>query len=166
VAATPEDLQCDLLPVSIVTDEYFADLKALITTAEEKIAESETALNELLEEEAENFLDSSNFANDTINDANVKKRIRDLKGNAAAKTEIQVLEKYLQLKEDMADGKRVQKALKYELLTQLVDKYKALTIDETRYLVVEKKWLTTLAERLKMHTTVRSISLNCMIAPN
>ena len=25
---------------------------------------------------------------------------------------------------------------------------------------------TTLAERLKMHTTVRSISLNCMIAPN
>ncbi len=148
VAATPEDLQCDLLPVSIVTDEYFADLKALITAAEEKIAESETALNELLEEEAENFLDSSNFTNDTINDGNVKKRIRDLNGNAAAKAEIKVLEKYLQLKEDMADGKRVQKALKYELLTKLVDKYKVLTEDETRYLVLEKKWLATLAERL------------------
>ena len=148
IATTPEDLQCDLLPVSIVTDEYFADLKALITAAEEKIAESETALNELLEEEAENFLDSSNFANDTINDGNVKKRIRDLKSNPANKAEIQLLEKYLHLKEDMADGKRVQKALKYELLTRLVDKYKALTVDETRYLVVEKKWLASLAERL------------------
>ncbi|MFA6335169.1 MAG: type I restriction-modification system subunit M [Bacteroidales bacterium] len=148
VATTPEEVLCDLLPVSIVIDEYFADMKALITAAEEKTAESETALNELLEEEAENFLDSSNFANDTINDGNVKKRIRDLKGKPDTKDELKILEKYLQLKEDMADGKRVQKALKYDLLIKLADKYKALTEDEIRCLVVEKKWLASLAERL------------------
>jgi type I restriction enzyme M protein len=33
-------------------------------------------------------------------------------------------------------------------LTKLADKYKALTEEETRYLVLEKKWLATLAERL------------------
>ena len=78
----------------------------------------------------------------------LKKRIRDLKGKPDTKDEIQVLEKYLQLKEDIADGKRVQKALKYDLLTKLADKYSTLTEDETRCLVVEKKWLATLAERL------------------
>lgn len=157
-AATPEDVVCDLLPVSVVIDEYFAEMKALILAAEEKIAEGETALNELLEEEAENYLDSSNFANDTINDGTIKKRIRDLKGKPDAKAEIKVLEKYLTLKEDIADGKRVQKALKYELLEMLVKKYAALTEDETRRLVVENKWLATLAALLE--SEMQQISQN------
>lgn len=147
-ATTPDEVVCDLLPVSVVIDEYFADMKALILAAEEKIAEGEISLNELLEEEAENYLDSSNFANDTINDGNVKKRIKELKGKASAKEEIKVLERYLELKEDIADGKRVLKALKYELLEMLIKKYDQLTETETKQLVVEKKWFATLADRL------------------
>ena len=133
-------------------------MKALIVTAEEKIAEGETALNELLEEEAENYLDSSNFTNDTINDGNVKKRIRDLKGKPDAKAEIKVLEKYLALKEDIADGKRVQKALKYELLEMLVKKYDSLTEAETKQLVIENKWMATLAALLE--SEMQQISQN------
>ena len=106
---------CDLLPVSIVTDVFFANQKALIVAAEEKIAEGEAALSELLEEEAEHYLESSNFTNDTINDGNVKKRIKELKGQAAAKEEINVLEKYLQLKEDIADGKTGAESLEIRL---------------------------------------------------
>lgn len=157
-AATPDDVVCDLLPVSVVIDACFGEMKALIVAAEEKITEGETGLNELLEEEAENFLDSSNFANDTINDGNVKKRIRDLKGNPNAKAEIKVLEKYLQLKEDIADGKRVQKALKYELLDMLVKKYENLTEAETKRLVVENKWMATLAALLE--SEMQQISQN------
>lgn len=157
-ASTPEDVVCDLLPVSVVIDACFGEMKALILAVEEKIAEGETALNELLEEEAENFLDSSNFANDTINDGNVKKRIRDLKGKPDAKAEIKVLEKYLAIKEDIADGKRVQKALKYELLEMLVKKYDNLTEAETKQLVVENKWMATLAALLE--SEMQQISLN------
>ena len=148
-AATPEDVVCDLLPVSVVIDACFGEMKALILAAEEKIAEGETALNELLEEEAENYLDSSNFTNDTINDGNVKKRLRDLKGKAEAKAEIKILEKFLQLKEDIADGRRVQKVLKFELLEMLVAKYASLTEAETKQLVVENKWMVTLAALLE-----------------
>lgn len=157
-AATPEDVACDLLPVSVVIDACFGEMKALILAAEEKIAEGETALNELLEEEAENYLDSSNFTNDTINDGNVKKRIRDLKGKPDAKAEIKVLEKYLTIKEDIADGKRVQKALKYELLEMLVKKYDSLTEAETKQLVVENKWMSTLAALLE--SEMQQISQN------
>ena len=147
-ATTPDEVVCDLLPVSVVIDEYFGDMKALILAAEEKIAEGETALNELLEEESENYLDSSNFANDIINDGNIKKRINGLKGKASTKEEIKVLEHYLELKEDIADGKRVLKALKYELLEQLVKKYDQLTETKIKQLVVEKKWSSALAARL------------------
>lgn len=157
-AATPEDVVCDLLPVPIVIDEYFPELKALIAAAEEKIAESETTLNELIEEEAVNFLDSTNFANDTINEGNVKKRIKELKDKTNAKEEIRILEKYLALKEDIADGRRVQKALKYELLDKLIVQYKALTEAEIRRLVVENKWFGTLAERL--NSEMQQISQN------
>jgi len=149
---------CDLLPVSVVIDKYFVEMKALILAAEEKIAEGETAQNELLQEEAENYLDSSNFANDTINDGTIKKRIRDLKGKANAKAEIKVLEKYLKLKEDIADGKRVQKALKYELLEMLVKKYDNLTEAEIKQLVVENKWMATLAVLLE--SEMQQISQN------
>lgn len=157
-AATPEDVVCDLLPVSVVIDVYFSEMKALILAAEEKIAEGETALNELLEEEADNYLDSSNFANDSINDGTIKKRIRDLKGKTDAQAEIKLLEKYLTIKEDIADGKRVQKALKYKLLVMLVTKYENLTEAETKQLVVENKWMATLATLLE--SEMQQISQN------
>jgi len=147
-AATPDDVVCDLLPVSVVIDAFFNELKTLIQAAEERIAENEAQLNELLEEEAENYLDADTFENKTLSDGNVKKKLKELKGKANTKKEIEVLEQYLNLKEEIADAKRVQKVLKYELLTKLVDKYKQLTEAEIKELVIEKKWVASLAARL------------------
>ena len=147
-AATPDDVACDLLPVSVVIDAFFVELKTLIQAAEERIAENEAQLNELLEEEAENYLDADTFENKTLSDGNVKKKLRDLKGKANTKEEVKVLERYLNLKEEIADAKRVQKVLKYELLTKLDDKYKQLAEAEIKELVIEKKWFATLSARL------------------
>jgi len=147
-AATPDDVVCDLLPVSVVIDEFFIELKTLIQAAEERIAENETQLNELLEEEAENYLDADTFENKTLSDSTIKKKLKDLNGKANTKEEIKVLERYLNLKEEIADAKRVQKVLKYDLLTKLVDKYKQLTEAKIKELVIEKKWFATLAARL------------------
>jgi len=147
-AATPDDVVCDLLPVSVVIDAFFNELKTLIQAAEERIAENEAQLNELLEEEAENYLDADTFENKTLSDGNVKKKLKELKGKANTKKEIEVLEQYLNLKEEIADAKRVQKVLKYELLTKLDDKYKQLTEVEIKELVIEKKWVASLAARL------------------
>ena len=69
-----------------------------------------------------------------------------------------MLEKYLAIKEDIADGKRVQKALKYELLEMLVKKYDSLTEAETKQLVVENKWMATLAALLE--SEMQQISQN------
>ena len=83
-AATPEDIVCDLLPVPIVVDEYFADKRNLIVAAEELLSQNEAQLAELIEEQAENYLDEDNFLDGKMTDANIKKRIKALDKKADA----------------------------------------------------------------------------------
>lgn len=146
-AATPEDIVCDLLPVPIVIDEYFAEKRDVITAAEELLAQNEAQLAELVEEQAENYLDEDNFPDSKITDANVKKRIKVLDKKTDA-DEIAVLQKYLDLKGDISLNKKLIKERKYDLLTALVVKYADLSEEEIKRLVIEKKWLASLALRL------------------
>ncbi len=146
-AATPEDIVCDLLPVPIVIDEYFADKRNLIIAAEELLSQNEAQLAELIEEQAENFLDEDNFPDGKMTDANIKKRIKALDKKADAE-ELAVLQKYLKLKEDISFVKRTIKNLKYDLLTALLDKYAALSEADIKRLVIEKKWFASLGSCL------------------
>jgi type I restriction enzyme M protein len=145
-AVNPEDIICDLLPVSIVIDEYFSEMKTLIQTAEERLSENEIKLTELQEEHAD-YLDPSNFADEKLNDGNIKKRVKGLNKKKDAE-EIAVLEQYLSIKEEISETKRVLKVLKYELLIKITEKYPKLTEKEIKRLVIEKKWFATLANRL------------------
>jgi type I restriction enzyme M protein len=146
-AATPEDVVCDLLPVSIVIDEYFAEKRDVIAAAEELLAQNEGQLAELVEGQAENYLDEDNFPDSKMTDANVKKRIKALDRKIDA-DEIAVLQKYLDLKGDISLNKKLIKERKYDLLTALVVKYADLSEEEIKRLVIEKKWFASLALRL------------------
>ena len=146
-AATPEDIVCDLLPVPIVIDEYFADKRNLIVAAEELLSQNEAQLAELIEEQAENFLDEDNFPDGKMTDANIKKRIKALDKKADAE-ELAVLQKYLDLKGDISLNKKLIKERKYDLLTALLVKYAALTEEDIKRLVIEKKWFVSLGSRL------------------
>ena len=146
-AATPEDVVCDLLPVPIVIDEYFAEKRDLITAAEELLAQNEAQLAELIEEQAENYLDEDNFHDGKMNDGNIKKRIKALDKKSDAE-EIAVLQNYLKLKGDISLNKKLIKERKYDLLTALIVKYANLSETEIKRLVIEKKWLASLSVRL------------------
>ncbi len=146
-AATPEDIVCDLLPVPIVVDEYFADKRDLIIAAEELLSQNEAQLAELIEEQAENYLDEDNFPDGKMTDANIKKRIKALDKKADAE-ELAVLQKYLDLKGDISLNKKLIKERKYDLLTALLVKYAALSEEDIKRLVIEKKWFASLGSRL------------------
>lgn len=154
-AVAPEDVVCDLLPVPIVIDEYFAEKRDLIAAAEELLTQYEIQLAELVEEQTENYLDEDNFPDGKITDANVKKRIKALDKKADA-DEIVVLQKYLDLKGNISLNKKLIKERKYDLLTALVVKYANLSEDEIKRLVIEKKWLASLA--LKLDGEMRRVS--------
>ena len=146
-AATPEDIVCDLLPVPIVIDEYFADKRDLIIAAEELLSQNDAQLAELIEEQAENYLDEDNFPDSKMTDANIKKRIKALDNKADAE-ELAVLQKYLDLKGDISLNKKLIKERKYDLLTALLVKYAALSEEDIKRLVIEKKWFASLGSRL------------------
>lgn len=146
-AATPEDVMCDLLPVTIVINEYFAEKRDLITAAEELLAQNESSLTELIEEQTDNYLDEDNFIDSKLSDTNVKKRIKALDKNADAE-EISILQKYLDLRGDISLNKKLIKERKYDLLTALIVKYANLSADEIKKLVIEKKWFASLDKRL------------------
>ena len=146
-AATPEDIVCDLLPVPIVVAEYFADKRDLIIAAEELLSQNEAQLAELIEEQAENYLDEDNFPDSKMTDANIKKRIKALDKKADAE-ELAVLQKYLDLKGDISLNKKLIKERKYDLLTALLVKYAALSEEDIKRLVIEKKWFASLGSRL------------------
>ncbi len=146
-ALTPDDVVCDLLPVPIVIDEYFADKRDLITAAEELLAQKEAQLEELTEEQAENYLDEGNFPDGKMTDANIKKRMKALDKKTDAE-EIAVLQQYLDLKGDISLTKKIIKERKYDLLTALMVKYAHLTAEDIKRLVIEKKWFASLAARL------------------
>lgn len=146
-AATPDDVMCDLLPVSIVIEEYFVDKRELITAAEERLAQNEAQLAELIEEHSENYLDEDNFPDSKMSDSNIKKRIKELDNKNDAE-EISVLKKYLNIKGDISLVKKLIKELKYNLLSALMVKYADLSEDDIKRLVIEKKWLASLSARL------------------
>ena len=146
-AATPEDIVCDLLPVPIVIDEYFADKRDLIIAAEELLSQNEAQLAELIEEQVENYLDEDNFPDSKMTDANIKKRIKALDKKADAE-ELAVLQKYLDLKGDISLNKKLIKERKYDLLTALLVKYAALSEEDIKRLVIEKKWFASLSSHL------------------
>lgn len=145
--STPEDVVCDLLPVSIVVDEYFAKEKRLISASEELLSDKENRLNELLEEHADEAFDEDNFADNKLTDSNVKKRIKGLDKKSDA-DEITILTQYLELKADISQMKRKLKTLKENLLAVLKVKYSNLTEDDIKRLVIEKKWFAALSSRL------------------
>lgn len=146
-AAAPEDVVCDLLPVPIVIDEYFADKRNLILAAEELLAQNEAKLSELTEEYAESYFDEDNFADSKVSDTNIKKRIKALDKKADAE-EIAVLQQYLDLKGNISLNKKVIKDRKYDLLTALMVKYADLSGEDIKRLVIEKKWFATLSAQL------------------
>jgi type I restriction enzyme M protein len=146
-AATPEDVMCDLLPVTIVINEYFAEKRDLITAAEELLAQKESSLTELIEEQTDNYLDEDNFIDSKLSDTNVKKRIKALDKKVDAE-EITVLQKYLDLRGDISLNKKLIKERKYDLLTALIVKYANLSADEIKKLVIEKKWFASLDKSL------------------
>ena len=147
-AATPEDIVCDLLPVQIVIDEYFAEEQQAILAAEELLNEQETKLEELLDEyEADNgYLSDDNFGGKRT-DAYIKKRKKMLDKSKDCE-ELAVLHRYLELKGDISLTKKTIKGLKYNLCTALVVKYSSFNGEDIKRLVIECKWITTLYKQL------------------
>ena len=141
----------DLIPPKLIIARYFAaEQKAIEQLEADK--ESATREREELEEEhsgEDGFLEERKNDSGKVNKAEVQKRVRELKGlfaskNPDEKEELKVLEQYLSLVDQESAATKKIKEAKAALDKKVKDKYKTLSLDEIKQLVVDDKWMATL----------------------
>jgi type I restriction enzyme M protein len=145
-----DEWDCDLIPKSLVRERYFAqELTALEELEGEKEAVSRS--REEMEEEhsgEEGILEEIKNDKGKITKASVQARIKELQQELDWGEELQVLKDYLGLMEKEAEaGNRVKQEEK-ALDKLLLRKYRQLSEDEIKTLVVKDKWMKRITEEV------------------
>jgi type I restriction enzyme M protein len=140
-------MDCDLVPKSLVINRYFSSEKKAIEELQIKLENISREIEELVEE---NNGDEGYFADfDKVNKANVTARIKEIKKKPDDAEELKVMEKFLALGELESEAKKRIKEAEKVLDAKVVAKYKTLTEEEIKVLVVDDKWMATLEQTVK-----------------
>ncbi len=141
----------DLVPAALLIARYFAAERDAIAALEAELAGIEQQLDEKREEQSgeEELLAEANEANEgespKITAKSVKAALKKLGNDPDEMAERQALEGYAKLLDQQADAKVRLKTAQEDLEAKLDAKYPRLTEDEIKTLVVDDKWLATLA---------------------
>ena len=133
----------DLVPENLVIDKYFNEEKTAIESLEANKDEIIRQKEEFEEENSgeEGYLEEIKNDKGNITKGSLKNRIKDIKDDPDSVEELEVLESYLKLVDDESDAnKKVKDAMK-ALDKKVNEKYKVLTEDEIKTLVVDMKWI-------------------------
>jgi len=139
--------KADLVPPALIVARYFATEQQAI----EGLEAQKEAITQQIEEMAEEHSGEDGLLEEVKNDkgnitqSNVKARLQDIQADPDAADERQVLYEYLILMEQESHvAKRVKDAQK-ALEAKVAARYKTLSEDEVKTLVVDDKWLAALA---------------------
>ena len=137
----------ELIPPALVIARYYPKDQAAIDALEAEVAAVEQELEEMAEEHSgeDGLLADAKNDKDKLTKASAAARLKDIKKDPAAADERKVLQAYLQLTEQATDLGTQLKTAQETLITKVAAKYGQLTEDEIKTLVVDDKWLATLA---------------------
>jgi type I restriction enzyme M protein len=134
---------CELIPKPLIVDRYFAKEQAALDALE---AELDAAVASQTELEEEQGGDEGIFAGyDSITAVAVKERIREIGGARDSADELKLLKQWLDLANRIATLKKQIREGEAALDTMAYEKYPALTQADIQLLVIEGKWMATLA---------------------
>ncbi len=135
-----------IIPKQLIINRYFdKEQKAIEKLELEK--DAITAQMEEMEEEHsgdEGLLEEAKNEKGKLTKAGVQQRVKEIKDDEESSDELNVLQQYLKLLEQEAEGHKKIKEAQVALEKKVLEKYKALSIDEIKILVVEDKWLERL----------------------
>jgi type I restriction enzyme M protein len=153
-----DEWDSDLLPKQLMINRYFAAEQKAIAQLEAD-CDATRHQKEAMEEEhsgEDGLLEEVKTDNGKISRGHVQKRIKDIKGDADAAEELEVLGAYLELMElEAGANKKIKDAQKAQD-KKVIDRYKALTEDEVKTMVVGDKWLAAISH--DVNTEVERIS--------
>ncbi len=142
-------LEGRLIPISLVIKTYFGkEQKALddLSVGLEQVALDMEAMKD--EHGGEDGLLSEVVDNEKISKVAVQKRIKEIKGSTNDADELDALEKYLALFDKETDTKKTIKDAERDMEKKVLAKYPALSLEEVKTLIVERKWMDGLSSRV------------------
>lgn len=151
VRGKKDEWDSDLVPKQLVINRYFAAEQEAIKQLETDRDAITRQMEEIEEEHSgeEGLLDEVRTDRGKISKGNVQKRIKEIRNDADAAEELKVFEGYLKLIEKEADASRKIKDAQMTLDKKVITRYKALTEDEVKTLVVDDKWMAAICQDIK-----------------
>ena len=142
-----QKFKAELIPVALIIARYFAAEQAAIGKLEAEVAAIAQQMEELAEEHAGEggLLEDAKNDKDKLTKASVAARLKAIKTDRDAADERKVLEDYVALCEQEAATAVKLYAAQNALMGKVAAKYGKLTEEEIQTLVVDDKWLATLA---------------------
>ena len=142
-------LEGKLIPISLVIKTYFAKEQTALDELNATLEQIGVDMDSLKDEHGgEDGLLSEVIDNDKISKANIQKRIKEIKNSKDDADEFEVLEKYLALFDKETDTKKAIKDAEKDLEKKVLTKYPALTLEEVKTLVVDRKWMDEMSARV------------------
>ena len=137
----------ELIPTALVIARYFASEQAVIEKLEAEVAAIEQAMEEMAEEHSceDGLLEAAKNDKDKLTKVSVVARLKEIKGEAELADERAVLDNYLAIIEQEAATSAKVKEAKDSLMAKVAVQYGKLTEAEIKSLVVDDKWLASLA---------------------
>lgn len=153
-----EGIESKLIKPALIINRYFLAEKAAIEALESQRDTTAMQLEELEEEHGaeDGLMADAKNDKDKITAASVKDRLKKIKGTRDDAEERKVLEAYLKLTDAQTELNRKIKEQQKALESKVWNKYKVLTDDDIKTLVVDDKWMQVLDNAI--HTEMQRIS--------
>ena len=147
-----EGLEGRLIPPSLIIQEYFAKEQKAIDDLEAEAENLNAKMEELKEEHGgeDGLLSNAIDDKQKISKKSLQSAIKDLgKRDDDNADEYDMLMQYKKLMEDETEVQSNIKAALKELEILIIKKYPTLSIDEIKTIVVDKKWMYNIEQRIK-----------------
>ena len=137
----------ELIPSALIIARYFANEQTAIDQIESQLSALEQQLEEMEEEHGGEggLLEEAKNEKDKLTKTSAAARLKEIKADKDVDEERKSLEDYLALVEQESDANARIKVAQEALFTKVLAKYSQLSEDDIKTLVVEDKWITTLA---------------------
>jgi type I restriction enzyme M protein len=147
-----EGLEGRLIPPRLVISEYFAKEQKAIDDLQAKAESLVAQMEELREENGgeDGLLNSAMDDKNKISKGNLQKAIKELgKRNTDNAEEYDMLIKYKKLMDEESEVQDKIRAAKADLEKKVIAQYPKLSVEEIKTIVVEKKWMTDISQRIR-----------------
>lgn len=140
-----------LIPKSLIEVQYFAAERAKIDEAQAVVDETQSKLDEMVEEQTaeDGVLFDCLNDNNAVDAKKVNDRIKELKKSAPDSEEYRIFCEYTKLCDKVKQYAKIVKELNIALDEACKEKYPLLSMDEIKELLVNRKWYYTIFAGIK-----------------